>query len=43
MADTGLALPLLYMGKKVIVVGDDRQVTPLSVGTSEAAADALCA
>lgn len=37
------ALPLLYMGKKVIVVGDDRQVTPLSVGTSEAAVDALCA
>lgn len=36
-------LPLLYMGKKVIVVGDDRQVTPLSVGTSEAAVDALCA
>lgn len=36
------ALPLLYMGKKVIVVGDDRQVTPLSVGTSEAAVDALC-
>ena len=31
------------MGKKVIVVGDDRQVTPLSVGTSEAAVDALCA
>ena len=37
------ALPLLSMGKKVIVVGDDRQVTPLSVGTSEAAVDALCA
>ena len=37
------ALPLLYMGKKVIVVGDDRQVAPLSVGTSEAAVDALCA
>lgn len=37
------ALPLLYMGRKVIVVGDDRQVTPLSVGTSEAAVDALCA
>lgn len=37
------ALPLLYMGKKVIVVGDDRQVTPLSVGTSEAAVDALYA
>lgn len=36
------ALPLLYMGKKVIVVGDDRQVTPLAVGTSEAAVDALC-
>lgn len=41
-ADT-TALPLFYMGKKVIVVGDDRQVTPLSVGTSEAAVDALCA
>lgn len=37
------ALPLLYMGRKVIVVGDDRQVTPLAVGTSEAAVDALCA
>lgn len=37
------ALPLLYMGKKVIVVGDDRQVTPLAVGTSESAVDALCA
>ena len=37
-----MALPL-YMGKEGDRRGDDRQVTPLSVGTSEAAVDALCA
>lgn len=30
------ALPLLYMGKKVIVVGDDKQVSPLAVGVKDA-------
>ncbi|WP_407047826.1 AAA domain-containing protein [Selenomonas sp. GACV-9] len=28
------ALPLLYFGKKVIIVGDDRQVSPSAVGVS---------
>ena len=27
------ALPILFMGKKIIVVGDDKQVTPEAVGT----------
>ena len=27
------ALPILYMSKKIIVVGDDKQVTPEAVGT----------
>lgn len=27
------AVPILYMGKKIIVVGDDEQVSPLAVGT----------
>ena len=35
------ALPILYMGKKVIVVGDDKQVTPLAIGTNDAAVDSL--
>lgn len=29
------ALPLLYMGAKVIVVGDDKQVSPLAVGVKD--------
>lgn len=35
------AIPILHMGKKVIVVGDDKQVTPLAVGTSGDAFNAL--
>lgn len=35
------ALPILYMGSKIIVVGDDKQVTPLAIGTNDAAVDAL--
>ncbi|MDO5085007.1 MAG: AAA domain-containing protein [Erysipelotrichaceae bacterium] len=27
-----LALAVIYMGKKVIIVGDDRQVSPMSIG-----------
>lgn len=29
------SLPILYMGKKIIVVGDDKQVTPSAVGTND--------
>lgn len=36
-----LALPVLYMADKVIVVGDDKQVTPLAVGTNLDTVDAL--
>ena len=28
-----LALPLVYMGKKVVIVGDDKQVSPMAIGT----------
>ena len=28
-----LALIVLYMGKQVVIVGDDEQVSPLAVGT----------
>lgn len=35
------ALPILYMGQKVIVVGDDKQVTPLAIGTNDTAVDSL--
>ena len=35
------ALPILYMGEKIIVVGDDKQVTPLAIGTNDAAVDSF--
>lgn len=34
------ALPLLYLGKKILIVGDDKQISPTSFESS-AAADAL--
>jgi very-short-patch-repair endonuclease len=36
-----LSLPLMYMGEKIIVVGDDKQVTPESVGTKIEGVDKL--
>ena len=30
------ALPLLYFGKKIIIVGDDKQVSPAAVGVTAA-------
>lgn len=35
------AMALLYMGKKVIVVGDDEQVSPMAVGADEGKIQAL--
>ena len=29
------ALPLLYLGKKILIVGDDKQISPYSVGVNE--------
>ena len=37
------SIPILYMGKKVIVVGDDKQVTPLAIGMSDVSVDSLAA
>ena len=37
------ALAITYLAKKVIVVGDDKQVSPLSVGAKESTADGLAA
>lgn len=37
------ALAITYLAKKVIVVGDDKQVSPLSVGAKDATADGLAA
>ena len=34
-------LALLYMGKKIIIVGDDKQVTPMAVGIEDVAIDNL--
>lgn len=35
------AIPILAMGEKIIVVGDDKQVTPLAIGTKDDAVDKL--
>ena len=35
------ALPILYMAKKVIVVGDDKQVSPLAIGQKDAQVEKL--
>ena len=35
------ALPILQMGDKVIVVGDDKQVTPMAIGTNDATVENL--
>ena len=35
------ALPLLYLAENAIIVGDDRQVSPVSIGTKNEAVDAL--
>ena len=37
------ALAITYLAKKVIVVGDDKQVSPLSVGAKDSTADGLAA
>lgn len=37
------ALAITYLAKKVIVVGDDKQVSPLSVGAKESTAEGLAA
>lgn len=35
------SLAILYMGKKLIIVGDDKQVTPLAIGTKVEKTNAL--
>ncbi|WP_298761151.1 AAA domain-containing protein [uncultured Megasphaera sp.] len=35
------ALPILYMAKKIIIVGDDKQVSPMGVGVDLGRVDAL--
>lgn len=35
------ALPLLYLAENAIIVGDDKQVSPVSIGTKNEAVDAL--
>ena len=35
------SLPILYMAKKIIIVGDDKQVSPMGVGVDLARVDAL--
>ena len=37
------ALAITYLAKKIIVVGDDKQVSPLAVGAKDATADGLAA